>query len=260
LEAKNIMSNQNWDTKLYDKKHSFVSEYGNELLNLLSPRDDENILDIGCGTGDLANEIYSSGAKITGIDASEEMVIRANEKYPNINFYVMDAKNLKFPAKFDAVFSNAVLHWIKSPKQVLKSIYSVLESEGRFVCEFGGKGNCEIILNSVIGNMKKMNYDYAAEKFPWYFPSIGEYTSLMEEVGFQVTYATHFDRPTKLMDKETGLRNWISMFVGNLVKEVKERDLEMLIDSVESEVKHKLFQNGDWYADYKRIRVIGFKK
>lgn len=254
------MSNQKWDTKLYDKKHGFVSKYGNELLDLLSPVEDENILDIGCGTGDLANEILISGAKVTGVDASEDMIRSANDKYPSINFYVMDANNLEFKTKFDAVFSNAVLHWIKSPKKVLESVFSVLDSDGRFVCEFGGKGNCETILNSVINNMKEMNYDYDKDKFPWYFPSIGEYTSLMEEVGFRVTYARHFDRPTKLMDDELGLRNWISMFVGNLVKEVKEDDLTMLIDRVESEVKHNLFVDGNWYADYKRIRVIGIKK
>ena len=191
---------------------------------------------------------------------SEEMVVSANEKYPNIDFRVMDATKLQFSYKFNAVFSNAVLHWIKNPKKVLESVYSVLDSEGRFVCEFGGKGNCEIILNSVIANIKKLNYNYEEENFPWYFPSIGEYTSLMEEVGFSVTYASHFDRPTKLMDKEIGLRNWISMFVGNLVKEVTESDLEMIINRVESEVKPNLFVNGDWYADDKRIRVIGIKK
>ena len=108
------MSNQKWNTKLYDKKHGFVSEYGNELLDLLSPEAGEYILDIGCGTGDLANEILKRGAKITGIDASEEMVKSANDKYPDIEFCVMDANNLDFRSSFDAVFSNAVFKPRKS--------------------------------------------------------------------------------------------------------------------------------------------------
>lgn len=82
----------------------------------------------------------------------------------------------------------------------------------------------------------------------------------METVGFHVTYASHFNRPTKLMDKDKGLRNWISMFVGNLLEVVEENDLKMIVDRVENEVKDELYENGDWYADYKRIRLVGIKK
>lgn len=252
-------SNQLWNTKLYDDKHKFVSQYGSDLVNLLSPQAGEYILDLGCGTGDLANEMSSSGAKIIGIDASKDMIIRAIKKYPNIKFEVMDATNIEFENKFDAVFSNAVLHWIKTPKQVLESTFSVLSRKGRFVTEFGGKGNCQLITSTIIDVMKDMNYYYNMDDFPWYFPSIGEYSSLMEEVGFEVVYAIHFERPTKLMDKEYGLRGWITMFAGKLFTNVPEEELEIVIQQVESRLKDELFENGDWYADYKRIRVIGIK-
>lgn len=253
------MSNQKWNAKLYDNNHQFVSEYGHDLIELLSPKEDERILDLGCGTGDLACEIKKTGAEVIGVDASEEMIKAAMVKHRDIEFQVMDATKLNFTRPFKSVFSNAVLHWIKTPQKVLKEVYNLLDENGRFVCEFGGKDNCKIILESVIKHMKAMNYDYDEENFPWYFPSIGEYTSLMEKEGFHVTYAVHFERPTKLMDEELGLKKWIDMFVGNLIKDVNKEDQDKLIVAVEKDLKETLFKDGHWYADYKRIRVIGVK-
>ena len=205
-----------WNANLYDQNHSFVSKYGNNLIELLAPKQGEKILDLGCGTGDLAKELYDVGVNIVGVDKSKNMITEALRKYPHINFMIRDATNLGYHIEFDAVFSNATLHWVKQPKQALNCIYQSLKQDARFVAEFGGKGNVQTITDEIIHQLKESGIEYKMEHFPWYYPSIGEYTSLMEEVGFRVIFAQHFDRPTPLVG-ENGLKNWIKMFGRSIV-------------------------------------------
>ncbi|WP_040979424.1 class I SAM-dependent methyltransferase [Oceanobacillus jeddahense] len=248
-----------WNAALYDGNHSFVSTFGSHLLELLSPVAGEKILDIGCGTGDLAYKIYQHGAQVIGVDKSENMVQQANQKYPEITFMPKDVLELPYKNDFDAVFSNATLHWIKQPKEALQHIYNSLRPGGRFVAEFGGKDNVQIITNEIIHQVKEAGIPYTQEQFPWYFPSIGEYTTLMEETGFNVTFAQHFDRPTPL-DGDKGLRNWMEMFCGDIFENYSESIRERVTKNVENNLKEILYQNGQWIADYKRLRVIGIKK
>ena len=138
-----------WDASLYDQKHSFVSKYGEDLLTLLDAKEGESILDVGCGTGHLASQIAAGGAKVVGIDSSSDMIDEAIKNFPNLKFLVQDARNFDFPEQFDAIFSNATLHWIKEGKEdVVKSVYRHLKPGGRFVAEFGGKGNVGRIVQS----------------------------------------------------------------------------------------------------------------
>jgi trans-aconitate methyltransferase len=247
-----------WDANLYDGKHSFVSEFGQDLIDMLSPKKGERILDIGCGTGDLANSLVQYEVDVTGIDKSDNMINQACIKYPHIRFFAKDVLELDDNETFDAVFSNATLHWIKEPEQALFRIYNSLKSGGRFVAEFGGQGNVQAITNELINQFHLADIEYE-DKFPWYFPSIGEYTSLMERVGFRVTFACHFDRPTPL-DGDSGLKNWIKMFAGDMFIDVKESEKNQIIDNVDNNVRELLFQEGRWVADYKRIRVVGIKE
>ncbi len=247
-----------WNADLYDGNHSFVSKFGSHLLELLSPVEEEQILDIGCGTGDLAHKIYQHGAHVTGVDKSENMVHQANIKYPDVTFIAKDVLELEYNNSFDAVFSNATLHWVKQPEEALQHIYNSLKSGGRFVAEFGGKDNVQIITNEIILQIKKAGIPYTPDQFPWYFPSIGEYTTLMEKTGFHVTFAQHFDRPTPL-EGETGLRNWMKMFCGNIFENQPEAIQEHVMIHVENNLKETLYQDGQWIADYKRLRVVGIK-
>lgn len=249
----------NWNANLYDGNHSFVSKLGGHLLELLSPVEEEQILDVGCGTGDLANKIYQHGARVTGVDKSENMIQQANNKYPDITFMAKDVLELEYKNAFDAVFSNATLHWIKQPEEALQYIYNSLKPGGRFVAEFGGKDNVQIITNEIIHQMEKAGIPYTSEQFPWYFPSIGEYTGLMEKIGFNVTFAQHFNRPTPL-EGDMGLRNWMKMFCGNIFENQSEAIQERVMTDVENNLKEALYQNGQWIADYKRLRVIGVKR
>lgn len=248
-----------WNASLYDTKHSFVSQFGGDLVQWLAPQSGEKILDLGCGTGDLANQLNQLGVDIIGIDKSDNMIQQAQKKYPGLTFKVQDAVNMGYTNEFDAVFSNATLHWIKTPKQALQSIYNALKPGGRFVAEFGGKGNVQKITAAIINQLGEHGTAYKSEQFPWYYPSIAEYTSIMEQVGFRVTHAQHFDRPTPLSG-EQGLRNWIEMFATSMFEGVTSETKELIITRVEENLREVLFRKGEWIADYKRIRVLGIKE
>ncbi len=147
----------------------------------------------------------------------------------------------------------------KTAKTSIEWIYQSLKQDGRFVAEFGGKGNVQTITDEIIHQLKESGMDYKTEQFPWYYPSIGEYASLMEEVGFRVIFAQHFDRPTPL-DGENGLKNWIEMFGSHIVESLNEDKKDAIITKVEKNLKPILYKEGNWIADYKRIRVIGIKE
>jgi trans-aconitate methyltransferase len=258
-KMKNQTTNDTWDANLYDQNHSFVSNYGNHLIELLAPKQGEKILDLGCGTGDLAKKLYDRGVDMVGVDKSQNMISQALSKYPHINFMVRDVTNLGYYLEFDAIFSNATLHWVKQPKQALHCIYQSLKPGGRFVAEFGGKGNVRMITDEIIQQIKQSGIEFNMEQFPWYYPSIAEYTCLMEQTGYRVIFAEHFDRPTPL-DGENGLRNWMKMFGSHLFEGMDEMKKDSIITKVESKLKDVLYKNGKWIADYKRIRVIGLKE
>ncbi|MEH7116989.1 methyltransferase domain-containing protein [Neobacillus vireti] len=248
-----------WNANLYDSKHSFVSMYGESLIELLAPKKGERILDLGCGTGDLAKQLSDYGSEITGVDQSEKMIEQARRKYPEIKFIVQDATKLTFHREFDAVFSNAALHWIKQPMQTLTCIYNSLKQGGRFVAEFGGKGNVKAISDAVIYQIEEEGFTFNMDLFPWFFSSIAEYSSLMEQAGFRVTLAQHFDRPTPL-DGEGAIKNWIEMFGSSMLAVVPDNKKADIIAKVENNLKEVLYRDGKWIGDYKRIRVIGFKE
>ncbi|MBA9027739.1 class I SAM-dependent methyltransferase [Peribacillus huizhouensis] len=247
-----------WNANLYDRKHSFVTEYGNRLIELLAPKAGEKILDLGCGTGDLVKKLHDYKVDVVGVDQSKNMVMQAKNKYPTLKFFVQDATNLEYKNEFDAVFSNATLHWVKQPKQALNCIYNSLREDGRFIAEFGGKGNVKTITDEMINQFKESGISYQTANFPWYFPSIAEYSTLMEEAGFKVTFAEHFARPTRL-DGDDGLKNWMNMFGSEMFEGIDQNKKEDIITQVEIHLKPIIYIDDHWIADYKRIRIIGIK-
>lgn len=251
-------SQDKWNAQLYDTKHAFVSAYGTQLIELLQAQPGERILDVGCGTGDLAKQLYDQQVYVVGVDQSANMIQQAKQKYPEIIFHVKDATTLDYTNDFDAVFSNATLHWVKPPKQALASIYNSLKTGGRFVAEFGGKGNVQMMTDAILHECLNFGIDRTDEQFPWYYPSIGEYTSLMEEIGFRVTFAQHYDRPTPLAG-EDGLQHWIAMFGGAMLDGIPQAIQETMIANVVKALKPIMYNGHDWIADYKRIRVISVK-
>ena len=256
------ISNYDWNSSLYQNKHDFVWKYGENLLEILKPQQEESILDLGCGTGQLTAKIAEAGAEVIGIDSSQKMIEQAQKNYPQIKFQVADARKFELPNPVDAVFSNATLHWIPETdaNKVINCINKILKTGGRFVAEFGGKGNVESIVQAVSIALEKIGFENPSELNPWYFPSISEYATKLENIGFEVVYSNLFYRPTLLQDKEAGLANWIKMFAGNFLKELSEKEINQVIDDVEKQLKPKLYQEGNWFADYRRIQVKAIKR
>ncbi len=162
-----------WDAALYDDRHSFVWKRGAALIELLAPRSGEWVLDLGCGTGHLTAKIAEAGAEVIGIDSSPEMIEEARRLYPGLPFGVGDARDFHFDEPFDAVFSNAVLHWIKPPEEAVACVRRALKPGGRFVAEFGGRGNVAAIIGAL--DAAACAIGLGAWGHPWYYPSIGEY-------------------------------------------------------------------------------------
>ncbi len=246
-----------WDAELYDSKHAFVSQLGASLIELLSPQKQERILDLGCGTGYLTQQIAETGATVMGIDSAATMIEQARKNYPSLSFGVEDATALPFTEEFDAVFSNAVLHWIQQPELVVSGVWRSLKPGGRFVAEFGGRGNVQAIATALYKVLESAGYATAALN-PWYFPTIGEYGTILEKQGFELTFATLFERPTPL-EGEQGMQNWLQMFAKSLFSVVPTEEQPSVLAKIEADVRPQLYHDGTWFADYKRIRVLAIK-
>ena len=248
-----------WNAKLYNAKHDFVWKYGSDVVALLDPRAGESILDLGCGTGHLTAQIAESDAKVTGVDRSAEMVAAARLAYPNLRFEISDARKLAFRDEFDAVFSNATLHWIHEPELVLQGVWRALRLGGRFVAELGGKGNIRAMQEAFDRALVELGAGKAGEVQPWYYPSVSEYATLAEKSGFEVRFITLFDRPTGLADGAAGMRNWIVMFGADYLERAGEAKREKFLGRVEDLLRAELFRDGQWWADYRRLRLVAYK-
>jgi len=251
--------NIKWDSALYDSKHDFVFKYGEDLINLLQPLKGEHILDVGCGTGYLASLIAASGAVVTGIDNSAEMILKAKETYPEIDFSVQSATEFISASNFDAIFSNAALHWIKEKEQAIDCMYRNLKENGRLVLEMGGKRNVEQIIEALKTVLLKYGFEKQAAVEQWYFPSLSEYTGLLEKRGFRVTFAAHFNRETELKNTEHGIKDWIKMFGASYLQDIHEPVLDKILTEVEDKLRVTHFREGKWFADYKRLRIVAVK-
>jgi len=252
------MSVEKWDAGLYDAKHGFVSAKGKDLLAQLAPQPGERILDLGCGTGTLTEEIAASGAEVLGVDHSHEMVDEARRKFPRLRFEVCDARSLPFSSEFDAVFSNAALHWIPEAETVIEGVLRALKSDGRFVAEFGGKGNVRTVVTALESALTRLGISPVGAN-PWYYPSVAKYASLLERHGLEVYEAALFERPTRLEGGEQGFATWVKMFCGSFLERVPEHQHANFIRSAEQSARPKLWKNDHWEFDYRRLRIAARK-
>jgi len=248
-----------WNVDLYNEKHGFVHQYGSDLVQLLDPKSGERILDLGCGSGQLSNEISSFTDQVIGIDSSKEMIEASKALFKNVEFYQMDAASFSFTEAFDAIFSNAVLHWVKDQKTASQNMFRHLKTGGRLVVEFGGAGNVATITDAIKSCLEKRGFLENAGLERWYFPSISSYSTLLEEVGFEVVHAELYDRPTLLESKNDGIKDWIEMFGAHFVEGIGQKDKNDMLHEVQHKVQSSCFKEGNWYADYRRIRVVAIK-
>ena len=243
-----------WDAQRYQGRHSYVWQFGESLLELLQPRAGERILDVGCGTGQLTAEIARSGAKVTGLDNSSDMLASARRNFPELNFELADATRFRVAEPFDAVFSNAALHWVRDQDAAAGSIARALKPGGRLVAELGGKG----CIASVVGAMRDVLGARADQLCPWTFPSVGEFTPLLEHHGLEVNQALLFDRPTPV-EGDDGLENWLRMFCASYFRDLTPEETDRTIAEVRNRLQPSLYRDGIWTLDYRRLRVVAKK-
>ena len=244
--------NIQWDASKYTEDFSFVHQYGAGVIELLELSDGMTVLDLGCGNGALTDRLAHMGVNAIGLDASPELLRVAKDAYPDLTFILADATDFELSQRVDAVFSNAVFHWIDRDKQpaLLKCVFRALKPQGQFAFEFGGMGNNQRIHSALAAAFAEHGLSYAV---PFYFPSIGEYAALLEQAGFKVVCALLFDRPTALKG-ENGMEDWIRMFVKRPFEGIDPARREALIHSAASRLRGDLCCHGVWYADYVRLR------
>lgn len=244
-----------WDADAYDAGHSFVYEAADDLVDRLDPGSTDRVLDLGCGTGRLTRAIADSGATVVGTDSAPDMVARARAAHPELPFVRADARALPFVRSFDAVFSNAVLHWIDAENQddVLGEVRRVLEPGGRFVAEFGGNGNVARVVEGVRAALSDRDVDV---ENPWYFPSVSEYTTRLERRGFEVRSARLFDRPTRLDGGDEGLENWLELFGDGFFGELSPAVRDDVLADVQADLREDLYDGSAWVVDYRRLRFV----
>ena len=247
---------ERWDSTLYEDRHSFVWKQSEDLIDLLEVRPGERILDLGCGTGHLTFQIAARGAQVAGLDSSASMIAQARQNYPGLKFVLADARAFRLDDQYDAVLSNAALHWIREADAVVECVARALRPGGRFVLEMGGKGNIQRIVAVLESVLKEHHYTVSN---PWYFPSEEEYEGILRRHGFEVTYLAGFDRWNKLEHPEKGLREWLEMFTASWFESVPSRERPEIVQEIEARLRPQLWCDGAWWADYRRLRAIAVR-
>lgn len=243
--------NIKWNAQGYTKDFQFVHQYGEDVLNLLDIEKGTKIIDLGCGNGVLTKKISDMGADVIGIDASEDMLKVARANYPELTFIQNDAVGFTLLEPVDSIFSNAVFHWIDNQDELLESISNALKMNGYLVCEFGGYGCAETIHSALQKAFEKRGLSY---KRTFYFPTIGEYTPILEKHSLKVLYAILFDRKTAL-NGEDGMKDWIEMFITKPFQNIDKTLTDIIITEAIQNLKPILYEDGIWYVDYVRIRL-----
>lgn len=243
---------QHWNPAQYAENARFVSDLGLPVLELLSPQPGESILDLGCGDGTLTSKLVESGCTVVGVDSSPEMIVAA--KSLGLNVQVMDGQTLPFINEFDAVFSNAALHWMKNPEQVIVGVWRALKPGGRFVGEFGGYGNVAAIVKAIEFALFSRDVVIA---HPWFFPRPEEYRVCLEARGFVVESLALIPRPTPLPGDLCG---WLETFAQPYTSALPAPETRGLMSEIVEALRPMLCDaHGIWHADYVRLRFSATK-
>jgi SAM-dependent methyltransferase len=240
---------QSWNADSYARNARYVAEFGGPVMQLLAPRAGERILDLGCGDGFLTEKIVAAGATVVGVDASASMVEAARRR--GIDAHVVNAYELAFDREFDAVFSNAALHWMRDADAVIAKIARALKPGGRFVAEMGGHACCAAIVVAIEAVLARRGID-AASVNPWYFPTPDDYSARLRAGGFAIDSIALVPRPTPLA---SGVKGFLDTFTENFFRPLQADDRAKAIYEVIALLKPVLCDTkGNWSADYTRLR------
>ena len=248
----NSQPSQHWQADVYADNARVVADYGVPLLDILAPQPHELVLDLGCGDGVLTQKIAECGCEVIGIDGSEQLVAAARAN--GVDARVGDGQKLTFPQEFDAVFSNAALHWMTDADAVANNVFHGLKSGGRFVAEMGGHGNIACIRQA----LQQAATQHGWNTIPcWYFPSPAEYATVLEHAGFTVRRLWLYERPTPL---STGIEGWLKTFATPMLACLDTAQQSTIIATACATLKQQLPQDqGIYIADYVRLRFEAVK-
>lgn len=241
------MSGQRWDAADYAANARFVSDLGQPVLDLLKPQAGERILDLGCGDGALTERVAATGAHVIGVDPSAELLVAARAR--GLDAQLADARTLTFENEFDAVFTNAVLHWIPELDLVLTQVHRALRPRGRFVGEFGGHGCVAAVCTAIRAVGARHGLD---ARLPWRFPTDDEFAGLLASAGFEPEMVGIVPRPTVL---PSGMTAWLRTFAGTAFAPLEEAEREAALGEAVDLLRPSLCDSqGRWTADYMRLR------
>ena len=242
-------NSQTWDPDRYARNARFVSDLGAPVLELLAPKDGERILDLGCGDGALTAKLVQLGCKVVAVDASQAQIDGARKL--GLDARVMDGQHLTFDNEFDAVFSNAALHWMRRADDVIAGVRRALKPRGRFVGEFGGHRCVEKIKTALVDALNRRGIDGNAA-VPWYFPTVEDYSARLAKAGVKPAYIALIPRPTPLPGDVTG---WLETFAESFTTALPLADRPAFINEVKEVLRPQLCDaSGHWTADYVRLR------
>ncbi|MEI7577687.1 MAG: class I SAM-dependent methyltransferase [Armatimonadota bacterium] len=248
------MSAQTWDPKQYRENAGFVAFYGASVLDLLGDVSGQRILDLGCGDGVLTASLAEKGASVLGIDSSAEMISDAVGR--GLDASVMDATALSFENEFDAVFTNAVLHWIRDHDAVLSGVHRALKPDGRFVGEFGGHGNIAAVRTALLAGVARLGYDIT-DRYPHNYPTETAFRQRLVMAGFEVESTEIIHRPTPLPE---GVRGWYATFGKSALAGLSPEEAEEAVAHAEYLLQQSLCDDqGIWIADYVRLRFVAHR-
>ena len=244
---------QTWNPETYARDAAFVPELAGGVLEWLAAQPGERILDLGCGDGQLTQRIAATGASVVGIDASPEMVAAARAR--GVKADRGPAEMLPYPNHtFDAVFSNAVLHWVRDQDEMLTQVRRVLRPGGRFVAEMGGHGNVAAIRVAFAAVLARHGFTSMGDRGN-YYPTAEAYSLRLERHGFTVERALLFPRPTPLND--AGMTGWLNTFCRGVLDTLPEDLREKIVHETVALLAPALRDHdGRWIADYVRLRFI----
>lgn len=250
----NTPAQQTWRSHDYAKDAGFVSALGATVLTLLHPQPGEKILDLGCGDGTLALQIQEAGSAVVAVDASPSMIEATQAK--GLDALVMSGEALTFREEFEAVFTNAALHWMLDFEAVIAGVYRALKPGGRFIGEFGGAGNIQTIV-AAIAQTFTLYPELGEFNNPWYFPTPEQYTHALTAGGFQVEYIELIPRPTTL---KAGLKAWLKLFTDQAIATFTLEQEQLFLETVTAQAQAKLYdEHKGWTADYVRLRFAATK-
>ena len=243
----------NWNPVTYARDARFVADLGKPLLELLAPKKGEGVMDLGCGDGALTEKI-AQGVSVIGADTSFAQARAAQER--GLPIVVVDGHHLCFKRRFDAVFTNAAIHWMQRPEKIVQEVWLSLKTAGRFIGEFGAKGNVETVRSALHKGLRRRGIDPLALD-PWYFPTAEDFSKLLIKANFTVRSIEIIERPTQLPG---GLLDWLEIFAQPFTNAIEKNQRRSFLNEVCERSETALRDaNERWTLDYVRLRFAAVK-